>query len=407
MTQSAHRQGNQVDPVNPAAANDDVVIIGAARTPFGKLLGTLSGVSATELGAHAIRAALSRSGIGVDAVDAVIMGQVLQAGAGQNPAKQAALAAGISPRAHTTTVNKVCLSGLSAIVDAARLLRSGEADVVVAGGMESMSNAPHLITARMPTKFGAVEVKDHMEFDGLRAADLGISMGALTERHAGTFPVSREEQDACAARSHQRAYATDFSDEIVRIAVESRHEDYEVYVDQGIREGVTAEGLARLQPVFAEQGTITAANASPISDGAAAVVLTTRAYAAERGLFILAVVRAAGQVAGPDASLQAQPANALQAALTRQGWSAQDLDHVEINEAFAAVVIESARRLGLDPATVNPHGGAIALGHPIGASGARLVVHAALELAAGRSQRAGVSLCGGGGQGEALLLERT
>ena len=334
------------------------------------------------------------------------MGQVLQAGVGQNPAKQAALGAGIPADAHTTTVNKVCLSGLSAIIDASRLLRSGEADVVVAGGMESMSQSPHLLPGlRGGHKYGPATLLDHMDHDGLRAADLEISMGSLSEKYADRYPVTREEQDHCAALSHQRAFAADFSDELVPIEVKHPKRTVIVEADEGIREGVSVESLGKLRPAFDKDGSITAGNASPISDGAAAVVLTTRAKAEEKGWQPLATLRAVGQVAGPDSSLQAQPANALKLALKRQGWAASELDVIEINEAFAAVVVHSAKELGIDPDLVNAQGGAIAMGHPIGSSGARLVVHAAHALDHGAA-KAGVALCGGGGQGEALLLER-
>ncbi|APT92659.1 acetyl-CoA acetyltransferase [Corynebacterium phocae] len=385
-----------------------IVIVGAARTPFGKLLGGLSPIPATELGATAIRGALDNIDPGL--VDAVIMGQVLQAGVGQNPAKQAALAAGISPRAHTTTVNKICLSGLTAIIDAARLLRSGEAQVVVAGGMESMTLSPHLLmNARAGYKFGAQTVLDHMEHDGLRAADSGISMGLLTEEYADTYPVTRAEQDAVAARSHERALAASqdgtFDREITPVTVKTRHGEETVSRDEGIREGVTTQSLAKLRPAFSKDGTLTAGNSSPISDGAAAVVLCSRDTAQANGWDIMATLGKPGQVAGPDSSLQEQPANAITRALELQGWTAKDLDMVEINEAFAAVVSHSARVLGVSEEIVNPHGGAVALGHPIGASGARLVVHAAHQIEAGKATRAAVGLCGGGGQGEALLLE--
>ncbi|EGT5576331.1 acetyl-CoA C-acyltransferase [Corynebacterium striatum] len=388
----------------------DIVIVGAARTPFGKLLGGLAALPATDLGAHAIRGALEQARVEPELVDAVVFGQVLQAGVGQNPTKQAALAAGISPRAHTATVNKICLSGLTAVIDAARLLRAGEAEVVVAGGMESMTNAPHLLPrSRAGVKFGAFEALDHMEHDGLRAADLGISMGSLSEKYAGRYPVTREEQDHCAALSHQRALAATqdgtLAREIVPLIIETRKGSVTVESDEGIREGVTDESLAKLRPAFEKDGSITAGNSSPITDGAAAVVLTTTAHAAAQGWAVLAALRSVGQTAGPDSSLQQQPADALLRALEREGWDAGSLDHVEINEAFAAVVVHSARTLGLDPDAVNPQGGAIAMGHPIGASGARLVVHAAHQLAAGAGSRAGVALCGGGGQGEALLLE--
>ncbi|MGO1644624.1 acetyl-CoA C-acyltransferase [Corynebacterium casei] len=384
----------------------DIVIVGAARTPFGKLLGGLSSLAATRLGSYAIRGALDKSGVDASLIDAVIMGQVLQAGVGQNPAKQAALGAGIPASAHTTTVNKVCLSGLSAIIDAARLLRSGEAEVVVAGGMESMSQSPHLLPGvRGGHKYGPTTMLDHMDHDGLRAADLEISMGSLSEKYADRYPVTREEQDHCSALSHQRALAADFSEEIVKVEVEHRKGKVVVGADEGIRDQVTAKSLGELRPAFEKNGSITAGNASPISDGAAAVVLTTRGKAQEKGWVPLATLRAVGQVAGPDSSLQAQPANALKAALRRQKWEVEELDIIEINEAFAAVVVHSAKELEIDPDSVNLQGGAMAMGHPIGASGARLVVHAAHALANG-AEKAGVALCGGGGQGEALLMER-
>ncbi|AKK04118.1 acetyl-CoA C-acetyltransferase [Corynebacterium epidermidicanis] len=390
----------------PVQDQNDVVIVGAARTPFGKLLGGLSSLPATALGAHAIKAALND--ISSEEVDAVILGQVLQAGAGQNPAKQAALAAGIPASAHTVTVNKVCLSGLTAVIDAARLLRSGEARVVIAGGMESMSQAPHLLkNTRAGVKFGDFNAVDHMAYDGLVSAEFGISMGEMTENYSEKWPVTREEQDQIAARSHQGAVAAraELAREIAPVTVKGRKGDTIVELDEGVRENVTAESLSGLRPAFKKDGTITAANASPISDGAAALVLTTRAHAEENNWPIMAVVRAAGQTAGPDASLQEQPANALKAALNRQGWTVQDLDLIEINEAFATVGICSTRALGADPDKVNPHGGAIALGHPIGASGARLATHIAHQIAAGHVRKAGASLCGGGGQGEALLFE--
>lgn len=388
---------------------DDVVIVGVARTPFGRLLGSLAGLKATELGGIAIRGALERAGVSGDEVDAVIFGQVLQAGVGQNPTKQAALAGGVREEAHTLTVNKVCLSGLTAVIDAARLLRSGEATVVVAGGMESMTNAPHLASVRAGVKFGPATMVDHMEYDGLSSAYDGVSMGALSEDFSELHPVTREEQDQLSAWSHQRAHATaesgGFDEEIVPVTIKTRKGEVTVTRDEGVRPDVTAESLGALRPAFKKEGTITAGNSSQISDGAAAVVLTTRAHAEEKGLAILAAVRAPGQIAGPDHSLQQKPAQALQVALDREGWLASDLDLVEINEAFAAVAVHSARVLGLNTDIVNPQGGAVALGHPIGASGARLAGHAALQLAAGKASRAGIALCGGGGQGEALLLE--
>lgn len=384
----------------------DVVIVGAARTPFGKLLGGLSSLKATELGSHAIKGALGQIDSGV--VEAVIMGQVLQAGAGQNPAKQAALGAGISPNAHTNTVNKVCLSGLTAVIDAARLIRSGEAEVVVAGGMESMSNAPHLLPkSRTGTKYGPISMLDHMAWDGLTDADKEISMGELTEEFAETYPVTREEQDELAANSHIRAdqHRDTLAREIVPVTISSRKGETTVSEDEGVRPGTTEESMAKLRPAFTKDGSITAGSSSPISDGAAAVVLTTRERAEQEGWPIMAVLRSPGQVAGPDASLQEQPANALRKALEREGWTADELDIIEINEAFAAVGVHSAKQLGVSLDKVNPCGGAIALGHPIGASGARLVAHLAHRLANGEAKKVGASLCGGGGQGEAILME--
>lgn len=386
----------------------DVVIVGAARTPFGKLLGGLSSLKATELGSHAIKGALAQNKIDPNLVEAVVMGQVLQAGAGQNPAKQAALGAGVPATAHTNTVNKVCLSGLTAVIDAARLIRSGEAEVVVAGGMESMSNAPHLLgKSRTGTKYGDVSMKDHMAWDGLTDAAQEISMGELTEQFSETYQATREEQDEVSANSHIRAEANrdKLAREIVPVTISSRKGDVTVSEDEGIRAGTTKESMAGLRPAFTKDGTITAGSSSPISDGAAAVVLTTRERADKEGWPIMAVLRSVGQVAGPDASLQLQPANAIKKALDREGWTAADLDVVEFNEAFAAVGICSARELGISLDKVNPCGGAIALGHPIGASGARLVAHLAHRLANGEAKKVGASLCGGGGQGEAILLE--
>ena len=389
----------------------DVVIIGAARTPFARLNGALASLPATALGAHAIAAALTQASLEGGEVDAVYLGQVLQAGAGQNPARQAALRGGVGPRAHASAVNKVCLSGLAAVVDATRLIRSGEAEVVVAGGMESMTQAPHLLPGvRGGWTYGGHTALDHLAYDGLTDADEGISMGELTERGGGPGGVdlSRAAQDAWAAGSHQRAAAATqagrFGAEIAPVTVRRRKDEVEVATDEGIRAETTPETLSRLRPAFTADGAITAGNASQLTDGAAALVLTTRARAEAAGATVLATVGACGQVAGPDSSLHSQPSNAIAQALERAGWSARDLDHVEINEAFAAVVLASIAELGVDPARVNPNGGAIALGHPIGASGARLVVHLAHALQPG--QRGAVGLCGGGGQGEALLLSR-
>lgn len=390
----------------------DVVIIAGARTPFARINGNLAGQSAVELGTVAIRGALERAGVSPDDIDAVIMGQVLQAGAGQNPAKQSAVAAGIPWRVPATTVNKVCLSGLVAITDAARLIRLGEASVVVAGGQESMTNAPHLLPgSRRGQAYGNWDLVDHAANDGLTDAFDRESMGASTERFNARYELTRTEQDEIAAASHVRAGQAQtsgvFADEIVPVEVPQRKGDPVIVdEDQGVRPDSTVEVLAKLRPAFAAEGTITAGNSSPLSDGAAAVVVASREWAEERGLPWLAVVGDAGQVAGPDNSLHSQPANAIAAALEKAGGSAAELDLVEINEAFAAVSLASTRELGITSDVVNVHGGAIALGHPIGASGARLALHAALELSRRGGGRAAVALCGGGGQGEALLLTR-
>ncbi len=391
---------------------NDVVIVAAARTPQGRLKGQLAPLTAVQLGAAAIRGALERGGIPAETVDAVLVGQVLQAGAGQNAARQAAISAGIGWDVHSATINKVCLSGLTAVIDAARMLRLGDATVVVAAGMESMTRAPHLLmNSRDGYAYGSVEVLDHMAFDGLTDAYDRESMGASTERANARYEVTREAQDAVSARSHQRAAAAQaagvFEAEIVPVEIPQRKGDpVTVSADEGIRADTTVETLAKLRPAFAEGGSITAGNASQISDGASAVVVTTRAVAAEHGWDVLAVVGASGQVAGPDNSLHAQPARAIEKALQKQGLSASDLDLVEINEAFGAVVARSQAELGLSDEIVNPHGGGIAIGHPIGASGNRLVVHAVHELVRRGGGTAAVALCGGGGQGDALILTR-
>lgn len=390
----------------------DVVILSAARTPQGKILGALASQTAVQLGAVALRKAIEQSGVGADAVDAVIFGQVLQAGAGQNPARQTAIAAGIGWNVPAVTINKVCLSGLAAVIDAARLIRAGEATVVVAGGQESMTNAPHVLPgSRKGWTYGSINALDSAAHDGLTDAFDGISMGASTEGYTSRLGLTREAQDAFAASSHQRAGAAAasgvFADEIAPVSIPQRKGDpVVVSADEGVRPDSTAATLAGLRPSFAEGGTLTAGNSSPLSDGAAALVLTSRENAERLGLEWLAVVGASGQVAGPDNSLHSQPSNAISAALGRAGWSVGDLDFVEINEAFAAVALQSMADLALDAERVNIHGGAIALGHPIGASGARLAGTAAHELARRGSGKAAVALCGGGGQGEALLLWR-
>ncbi|MEZ3158152.1 acetyl-CoA C-acetyltransferase [Microbacterium sp. BWR-S6Y] len=391
---------------------NDIVIVAAARTPQGRLKGQLAPLTAVQLGAAAIRGALERGGIPADRVDAVLVGQVLQAGVGQNAARQAAIEAGIGWDVHAATINKVCLSGLTAVIDASRMLRAGDATVVVAAGMESMTRAPHLLmNSREGYAYGSVEVLDHMAYDGLTDAYDRESMGASTERANARYEVTRQDQDAVSARSHQRAAAAQaagvFDAEIVPVAIPQRKGDpVVVRADEGIRADTTVETLAKLRPAFAEGGSITAGNASQISDGASAVVVTTRSVADENGWDVLAVVGASGQVAGPDNSLHAQPARAIEKALQKQGIAASDLDLVEINEAFGAVVARSQAELGLSDEVVNPHGGGIAIGHPIGASGNRLVVHAVHELVRRGGGTAAVALCGGGGQGDALILTR-
>ncbi|MEJ6554515.1 acetyl-CoA C-acetyltransferase [Microbacterium esteraromaticum] len=390
----------------------DIVIVAAARTPQGRLKGQLASFTAPQLGALAIRGALEQAAIAPDAVDAVIMGQVLAAGSGQNAARQAAIGAGIGWDVPASSVNKVCLSGLTAIIDAARMIRTGDATTVVAGGMESMTRAPHLLMgSRDGWTYGSVEVLDHMAYDGLTDAYDRESMGASTERHNPRYELTREIQDTVAALSHQRAAAAHdagvFDAEIVEVSVPQRKGEPIVLTrDEGIRPETTVESLAGLRPAFAEGGTITAGNASQISDGASAVVVTTRENADAQGWPVLAVIGANGQTAGPDNSLQAQPARAIERALEKQGLTADELDLVEINEAFGAVVARSQQELGLSSDIVNVHGGGIAIGHPIGASGTRLVVHLAHELAKRGSGTAVAALCGGGGQGEALILTR-
>lgn len=391
---------------------NDIVIVGAARTPQGKIKGQLSSFSASDLGAAAITGAITQSGLSPEDIDYVLMGQVILAGAGQNPARQAARKAGIPWSTPAQVVNKVCLSGMTAIIDAARAIRAGDISIAIAGGQESMTNAPHLLMgSRFGWTYGSFEAVDSLNRDGLIDSFDDITMGSLTDGHTEKLGISREAQDAFAARSHQRAAAATaegvFGEEIVELTVAQRKgEPLVISQDEGIRPDSTQESLAALKPAFVKDGTITAGNASPLSDGAAAVVLTTRAIAEERGLPVLAALGAIGQVAGPDNSLPSQPSHAISSALSKAGWSAEELDLVEINEAFASVGIQSAKDLGLDEDRVNIHGGGIAIGHPVGASGARLVVHLAHELNKRSTGKAAGALCGGGGQGEALLLWR-
>jgi acetyl-CoA C-acetyltransferase len=385
------------------------VIAGAARTPVGRLLGSLASKSASELGGVAIAAALDRAGVTPDQVQYVIMGQVLQAGAGQITARQAAVAAGISMSVPALTVNKVCLSGLDAIALASQLIRLGEYDVVVAGGMESMTRAPHLLmNSRAGYKYGPVTVEDSMALDGLTDAFDHLSMGESTENSGRKLGITRLQQDEFAAMSHQRAAEATknglFAGEIVGVPVTQKGEQLTVTEDEGIRPSTTAESLGKLRPAFSKDGTITAGSSSQISDGAAAVVVMSAQAAERAGVRVLAEIGAHGNVAGPDNSLHSQPSNAIKQALAKAGLAVSDLDLIEINEAFAAVAIQSMRDLGVGPDVVNVNGGAIAIGHPIGASGARLAVHLCYELARRGGGLGAAGLCGGGGQGEALLL---
>ncbi len=394
----------------PGSQRAASVIVGGARTPIGRLLGALGSVSAVELGAHAVRAALARSGVTAGAVERVILGNVLQAGLGQNPARQAAVAAGIPMGVPAVTVNKVCLSSLEAIVLADLMIRAGEAEVIVAGGMESMTQAPHVLPAlRAGVRYGDARLVDTTAHDALTCAFDGISMGEATERYTAAAGIDRAAQDAVAVASHVRAAAAQaagrFDDELVPVVVPQRRgDDVAVDRDEGVRPDTTEAGLARLRPAFADEGTLTAGNSSQISDGAAAVVVMSRERAERDGLPWLAEIVATGSVAGPDTSLLFQPANAIEQALARAGLRTADVDLAEINEAFAAVAVASQRRLGWSDAMVNVDGGAIALGHPVGASGARIALHLAHALRARGGGLGAAALCGGGGQGAAVLL---
>jgi acetyl-CoA C-acetyltransferase len=387
------------------------VLVAGARTPIGRLLGAFKDLSAAELGAVAIRGALEKAGISGDQVDYLIMGQVIQAGAGQNPARWAGHQAGIPMTVPSMTINKVCLSGLNAIALADQLIRAGECEVVVAGGMESMTQAPHYLPrSREGMKFGDVQLVDSMAHDALFDQFTSQAMGLLTEEcNAAGANLTREEQDHFAAQSHQKAARAwkdgVFDDEVVPVEVPQRRGDPLVVTqDEGVRGDTTIETLARLRPAFSTTGTVTAGSSSQISDGAAAVVVMSRAKADELGLPWLAEIGAHGQVAGPDSTLQLQPAAATERACAKEGITPAELDLVEFNEAFAAVGISSARELGIDDARVNVNGGAIALGHPVGMSGARIVLHLALELKRRGGGIGAAALCGGGGQGDALVV---
>jgi acetyl-CoA C-acetyltransferase len=387
------------------------VIVAGARTPIGRLLGGLKDVSAAELGGVAIKGALEKAGVSGEQVEYVIMGQVIQAGAGQITARQAAHKGGIPLDVPSLTINKVCLSGINAIALADQLIRAGEHDVIVAGGMESMTQAPHLLPkSREGFKYGDVKLVDSMAYDALWDMFTEQAMGALTEQcNVDGIQLTREEQDHFAALSHQRAAEAwkngVFDDEVVPVEIPQRKGDpVVVSQDEGVRGDTTAEGLAKLRPAFSKEGTITAGSASQISDGACAVVVMSKAKAEELGLTWLAEIGASGQVAGPDSTLQMQPANAIVKACKKEGIEPSSLDLVEINEAFAAVGIASSRELGLSDDKVNVNGGAIALGHPVGMSGARIALHLALELKRRGGGTGAAALCGGGGQGDALIL---
>jgi len=387
------------------------VIVAGARTPMGRLLGSLKGFSAADLGGIAIKEALARSGVSGEQVDYVIMGHVLQAATGQITSRQAAVKGGIPMNVPALTINKVCLSGMDAIALADQLIRAGEHEIVVAGGLESMTNAPHaLVGSREGVKYGDWKLTDTMAFDGLTCAFDECAMGESTERYNSLYNLTREEQDAFAARSHQRAAVAAengvFAEEIVDVEIPQRKGDPVVFShDEGIRGETTAESLGKLRPAFDKEGTITAGSASQISDGACAVVVMSKEKAEELGLTWLAEIVAHGNVAGPDnPSLHAQPALAIEQALKKAELSASDIDVAELNEAFAAVGLVSAKQLGLSDDKVNVNGGAIALGHPLGMSGARITLSLALELKRRGGGIGAAALCGGGGQGSALIL---
>jgi len=387
------------------------VIVAGARTPMGRLLGSLKDLTAADLGGIAIKGALARAGVGPEQVEYVIMGHAIQAGTGQISARQAAVAGGISMDVPGLTGNKGCLSGLDAIALADQLIRAGEFEIVVAGGMESMTQAPHLLPkSREGYKYGDVKILDAMALDGLTCAFDQMAMGASTEGYNKRYDwLTRELQDEFSARSHQLAARAAknglFDDEIVPVEIPQRKGDpIEFSTDEGVRGDTTTASLSKLRPAFAKDGTITAGSASQISDGAAAVVVMSKAKAIELGLTWLAEIGAHGVVAGPDASLQEQPANAILKAAAKQGIEVSDIDLFELNEAFAAVGLVSARKLGIEADQVNVNGGAIAMGHPLGMSGARLVLTLALELKRRGGGTGAAALCGGGGQGDALII---
>lgn len=387
-------------------------IVSGARTPVGKLSGAFASMAATDLGGLAIAEALARAGVPPEDVDYVYMGQVLQAGTGQITARRAAVNAGIPMSVPATTINKVCLSGLNTIYLADQMIAAGEADVVVAGGMESMTNAPYLLPgARAGYRAGDKSVVDSMMYDGLFCAFDACAMGAGTEKYAASAGLAREPQDAFSAQSHDRAAAAQkagiLAEEIVPVAVPQRRgEPVVVEHDEGIRPGTTAESLGQLRPAFDSSGNITAGNASQISDGGSALIVMSEAAVEKYGVTPLGQVAGFGQVAGPDASLLTQPSRAILAALERSGGSVGDIGLFELNEAFAAVALASMSDLGISDDVVNVNGGAIALGHPIGASGNRLALTLLMQMQRDGIDMGAAALCGGGGQGDALLVRR-
>jgi acetyl-CoA C-acetyltransferase len=386
------------------------VIISGARTPIGKISGALGSFTAMDLGGFAIKAALERAGVSPDQVDYVIMGQVLQAGQGQITARQAAAKAGVPMTVPAMTLNKVCLSGVNALYAADQMIQAGDAEVVVAGGMESMTKAPYLLPgARAGYRMGNGEVIDAMIHDGLWCAFDAVHMGAGTEKYSAQYSIDRKTQDEFAAQSHERAAAAAkdgrLAEEIVPVEVPQRKGDpIVVDTDEGIRPGTTVESLSALRPAFSKDGTITAGNASQISDGAAAMIVTSKAAAERLGATPIAELVGYGMVAGPDPSLMLQPAGAIKQAVEKMGKSVSDIDLFEINEAFAAVGIASMADLGISDEVVNVNGGAIALGHPIGMSGARLVITLVNELRRRGGGLGAAALCGGGGQGDAAII---
>jgi acetyl-CoA C-acetyltransferase len=388
------------------------VILAGARTPIGKLSGALAGFKATDLGGFAIKAALERAGLAPEQVDYVLMGHVLQAGGGQITARQAAVNAGVPLNVPATTINKVCLSGLNAIYLADQMIAAGDADIVVAGGMESMTNAPYLLPgARAGYRIGDQSVIDSLMYDGLFCAFDQCAMGAGTEKYAASAEILRTPQDEFAARSHQRAAAAAknglFDDEIVPVQVPQRRGDpVVVSVDEGVRGDTTAETLAKLRPAFDKAGNITAGNASQISDGASVTIVASKAAAERLGAAPLAEVVAFAQVAGPDsASLLNQPSRAILGALDKAGRKVSDVSLFELNEAFAAVGLASMAELGITDEVTNVNGGAIAIGHPLGASGNRIALTLINELRRRGGGLGAAALCGGGGQGDAILLQ--